>query len=441
MYSPRRPRASPRVRGLVKVNSGAAGVGVGVSEALWVYNRVKAARESVRREEETLGSLVWGWAAQRRLREAKKLNSVIFADTDPATERRVVKASSIFGNLRIPVKWVRVPGPTAGQDPEALYKRLEGDGEAVKALVGSIRETVEYLDVSYIQSVQFTNSMHGSGMAINAFVAEKLAPTLLRGDYYKLMTAINADVSRIPSLLDYRKSTEWSLAKLGELLEEGMLDAVILVDNTVASAVKSVWLGLASKEDLKRAWKVLVSTENLEEGVAGFYDAMARMARLDPHEFNDLIAHAVAPLTIVPAWGMLIEGEERELRASSGPWDYYNLKRVSEGGYIVPGYLPGDQLKKVDFKAIADELAIATLAPLDPVVVRNLVVVLGEEDRVLWESQGISMYTVLEKSFLDIGYSGPLDILTLPRERGIWLYAVLDNADILKVKFQFRPWG
>ena len=93
--------------------------------------------------------------------------------------------------------------------------------------------------------------------------------------------------------------------------------------------------------------------------------------------------------------------------------------------------MPGEQLKKVDFKTIASELAIATLAPPDPLAVTNIIVVLGEEDKSIREGQGISMYTVLEKSFMDVGYNGPLGILTLSRESGVWIYTVADNMRIL----------
>ena len=64
---------------------------------------------------------------------------------------------------------------------------------------------------------------------------------------------------------------------------------------------------------------------------------------------------------------------------------------------------------------------------------------LGEEDRRIWESQGISMYAELEKSFIEVGYNGSIDILTLPKERGIWIYAIANSIDILRVKFGSEP--
>jgi len=432
-------RASPRIRGIIKVNSGAAGIGIGLTELLWVWERIKETA-NVERGEEDLGSLLWGWGARRRLREAKTFDAVIFSDTDPASEARFKRASQIAGHLRIPATWVKVPGPTAGQDPAALDERLKKDTEAVKPIIEALRWASNVVDLKYVQSIQFNNSMHGSGMAINSYIAEEVAPNVLKGDYYRQMLVTNADITRAPSPLDYLKSTKWSLNKLDELLAKDVLDAVMVVDNTVASAVKSVWKGMASKEELKKAWLKFMKTEDLYEATAIFYEIMAKIARLDPHETNDLIVHASAPLTIVPAWGMLIEKAEREIRASSAPWDYYNIKRVTKKGYIIPGYLPSEQLQKIDFKTIASELAITTLAPLDPTAVTNIIVVLGEDDKRIWEGQGISMYAALEKSFMQVGYDGPLDVLTLPREGGVWIYAVVDNVRILEAKFEQKRW-
>jgi len=148
-------------------------------------------------------------------------------------------------------------------------------------------------------------------MAIDSYIAEELAPRVLKGGYYRLMLAINADITRGPSPLGYLESTRWSLNKLDELLAKDALDAVMVVDNTIASVVKSVWLGMAPKEELRKAWLNSRRPKDLYEATARFYDIMARIARLDPHKTNDLIVHAATPLTIVHAWGMLIEREER----------------------------------------------------------------------------------------------------------------------------------
>ncbi len=432
-----RSHVGPRIRGLVKVNSGAAGIGIGITEGLWLLERLKALRTES--NEEDLGVLVWGWAAWKKLREARTLNTIIFMDTDPASEIRYRRAKQVFDQLKMPSTWVKIPGPTAGQNPMILYERLRKDKEVAAATTAALEWTSKVVDLGYVQTIQLSNSMHGTGMGVNAFIAEEL-PKIFSGDFYKLMLAINADISRVTSKLDYLESTKWSLNKLDELLARNALDAVIAVDNTVASAVKSVWLDIVHKEELKKAWLKFLKTEDLYEAIARFYSIIARLAKLDPHETNDLIVQATAPLTIVPAWGVLVERQEREIRASSAPWDYYNIRRVTKGKYIVPGYLPSEQLQKIDFKTIASELAIATLTPLDPTTVTNIIVVLGEEDREIWESQGISMYTTLEKSFMDVGYNGPLDILTLPRESGVWIYAVVDNMRVLEAKFELRPW-
>jgi len=189
------------------------------------------------------------------------------------------------------------------------------------------------------------------------------------------------------------------------------------------------------------AWRRLLKTEDPSEAIVRFYIIMARIGKLDPHEVNDLIVQAAAPLTIVPSWGTLIEGAEREIRASSGPWDYFNIKRVTQKSYIIPGYLPSEQLQRIDFRTISDELALATLAPLDPATVNNIIVVLGERDRNLWEGQGISMYESLERSFMQVGYYGPLDILTITEEGGIWIYAIVSDMEILEIKFGASPEG
>jgi len=424
-----------RIRGLIKVNSGAAGIAVGITEGEWVRERIRAARRA--EEEEDIAILLWG--ASRRMAEAKTLNAALFIDTDPASQIRFEKEKRVFDSLKIPATWVKIPGPTAGQDPEALDRRLRSDEEAVKPVIDALERIRNTVDLEHVQSIQFNNSMHGSGMAINSYIAEVLASRVLKGNHYKLMLAINADITRIPSKLDYLKSTKWSLNRLRDLLAKESLDAVMIIDNTLASAVKSVWLGLSEKEKLTEAWKKLLKTEDTSEAIARFYSIIARIAKLDPHEVNDLIVQAAAPLTIVPSWGMLIEGAMREIRASSGPWDYFNIKRVTEKSYIIPGYLPSEQLQRIDFRAISRELALATLAPLDSATVNNVVIVLGERDRKLWESQGISMYELLERSFMQLGYYGPLDILTIPEEGGIWIYAVVSDVKLLEIKFGARP--
>jgi len=426
-----------RIRGIIKVNSGAAGIAVGITEGQWIWERIKTVRRA--EEEEDLAILLWG--ASRRRAETKTLNAALFIDTDPASQKRFEKEKRVFDSLRIPATWVKIPGPTAGQDPEALDRRLRSDDEAVKPVIEALEQVRNTVDLDYVQSIQFNNSMHGSGMAINSYIAEVIASRVLKGNYYKIMLAINADITRVPSRLNYDKSTKWSLNRLGDLLAKEALDAVMIIDNTLASAVKSVLMGLSEKEKLMEAWTKLLKIEDPSEAVARFYSIIARIAKLDPHEVNDLIVHAAAPITIAPSWGILIEGAARELRASSGPWDYYNIKRVTEKGYIIPGYLPGERLQKIDFKTITRELAIATLAPLDPATLNNIIIILGEKDRRIWESQGISMYELLERSYMQAGYYGPLDILTISEESGIWVYAIVNDRKILEIKFGARPEG
>ncbi len=434
-------RLTHPVRGLARIDSGAAGIGIGVAEGAWLLER------SGERVEEgvDLGSLLWGAVAPWRRpggRAGTVPSLVVFSDTDPASEARYREARRLYARLGIPLEWVKVPGPTAAQNPASLYERLRRGGDGVEEAVSRLRTLLDSAGDGSLQSIQFANSMHGTGMGLNSFLAEDVASRRVGGDAYKLMVVVNADISRASSRLDYLESTRWSIRKLDELLKDGCLDAVLVVDNTVASAVKSVLVKGAGREKLREAWARFMKAGDPYEAVAEFYGVLAAIASLDPHEANDLIVHAAAPLTIIPAWGWLVSGREiREIRASSAPWDYYNVKRVTKGGYIVPGYLPGSLMRQVGFKAIASELAVSTLAPLDPASVTGLIIVLGEEDRRVWERQGISMYTALERSFAEVGYTGPLDVLTLPKESGVWIYAVLKDINILEAKFQLGPWG
>lgn len=427
------------LRGAVKIASGAAGIAIATTEGLWLNERIKG--HVIDEKDEDLGRLIWGLSLRKKLVQSKTLNAVIFADTDPASEQRYIRNRTTFEQLKILTRWIKVPGPTAGQDPKELYDRIRDDEEVNNMMKMVFNDIANTIDIDYLQCIQFHNSMHGTGISLNTFIAEKIIPSVFKGDYYKLMIAINADITRAPSKLDYLKSTTWALEKFKETLSKGELDAIIIIDNTVVSAVKSTWIGEGSKEVLKKAWHDFIKTEDMyQEGIARFYKSIAKLAKLDPHECNDLIVQASAPITLVPIWGMLIEKEERELRSSSSPWDYKNLKNVTRGGYIIPGYIPGDLLQRIDFRAISEELAISTLAPLDPSTVRNLIIVLGEEDKRLWEGKGISMYYLLEENFTSIGYDGPLDILTLPRERGIWIFAIVNDVSILRAKFELRPW-
>jgi len=434
MLTPRY-RKQPRIRGLIKVNSGAAGVAIGITEGEWVWERIK---EVVRKTEEK-EERIFVFRPHRGPGEGKALNAALFTDTDSASGVKFDNNKATFDTIGVPARWLKIPGPTAGQNPKALDERLRSDEEAAKLVIEAVKQTLDAVDLGSVQSIQFNNSMHGSGMAINSYIAEVIASRPLKGDYYKLMLAINADITRATSGLDYLESTKWSLNRLGDLLAKEALDAVMIIDNTLASAVKSVWLGYSEKKELMEAWKVLLRAKDPSEGIEGFYRVMARIAKLDPHEANDLIVKAAAPLTIAPSWGMLIEGAARELRASSGPWDYFNIKRVTEKGYIIPGYLPSEQLKRIDFKIISDELAITALAPFDLGTVKNIIIVLGERDRRIWESRGISMYASLEESFRQINYYGPLDILTIPEEGGIWIYTIVNDMKILEIKFGARP--
>jgi len=433
MLTPRY-RKQPRIRGLIKVNSGAAGVAIGIAEGEWVWERVKLVRKAEEKEEPIVV-----FPPHRRSGEDKAHNAALFIDTDPASGVKFDKKKATFDNIGVPARWLRIPGPTAGQDPEVLDRRLRSDEEAAKPVIEALKQTLDTVNLGYVQSIQYNNSMHGTGMAVNSYIAEVIASRVPRESYYKLMLAINADITRAPSKLDYLKSTKWSLNRLGDLLAKEALDAVMIIDNTLASAVKSVWLGISPKEKLKEAWKKLIRAEDPSESIEGFYSIMARIAKLDPHEANDIIVQATAPLTIAPSWGTLIEGAERELRASSGPWDYLNIKRVTAKSYIIPGYLPSEQLQRVDFKIISDELAITALAPFDLGTIKSIVIVLGEKDKKFWESQGISMYELLIRSFRQINYAGPLDILTIPEEGGIWIYAVVSDVKLLEIKFGASP--
>ncbi len=439
MWSERPSRRIARVRGLISIFSGAAGVNIGGVQGLWLRERLSKTREVS--EEEDFVPRLWG-GVSRRLRETRTLNAALFVDTDPGSEKVYRRIERIFSKLGIPTTWVKIPGPTAAQNPASLYGRLKEDERAKKTIAEAFEKTISGIDMEYVQAVELLGSMHGSGAATNVYVAEHILPSLGK-ELFKVVLAVNADISRVITPLDYLESTRWTLGKYDELLKKELIDTVIMIDNTLASAVKAVQTGLASKEELARAWKILLRNLDLNDtysAVEGFYAVTAKLAKYDPHETNDLIVQATVPLTIIPSWGQLIVGGERELRAASAPWDYYNIKRATAGKYIIPGYLPGELLRKIDFDAIVRELSLAMLAPVDPLAVESIIVVLGEEDKSLWESRGIHMYTLLEEGFVRQGFNGPIDVLTVLRESGMWIFTICNNTRLLEAKFELRPW-
>jgi len=431
------PRAAGRAaRGTITLASGAGGIAVLEAEAGWLAERIGGGRD----RSASLASLLLRTGRRRR---GRVVNAVAMLDADPATRLRAERVGRVMQRLRTYTAWRRIPGPTAAQNPENIYSRLtRNEYGSMDILAGLLKEVLSLFPRGYVHCIRFTNSMHGTGMGVNTAAAE-LISKLTRSDMFRVMVALNADISRVTSALDYLHSTEWALKKIGELMSSGKLDTVVVIDNTVVSAVKSMIAGRIPKSMLRKAWMELARSEDPVEAAAGFYSVMARAARLDPHEANDLIVQAIAPLLLVPAWGPLLAeetGKERELRAASSPWDYYNVRRVTSGRYVVPGYMPGDMLSVVDFNTIAEELAVMTLAPISPSSVHGIVIVLGEEDRDKWEEKGIAMYDAIERSFENIGYDGPLDVLTLTGESGVWIYAVLDDIGILEAKFRTRPW-
>lgn len=440
--------ARPKVRGSLYIGSGAAGIGVMSAMARWLEQRLP------KKATEKRGS-IWSPKPEKFMGKPAKVQTMFLGlDTDPVSRDRFgEEVSKVLGELNIRSQYVQLGTVTAGQNPVNVYNRLDVN-DVLGAVKGALTEANFELEAT--QGVVMINSMHGSGSAINTFIAERIIPELTTTAQLRAMVAIAADVSRVTSKLNYARSLNWSLSQHQRLLQQGNLDAVIVIDNTMTSAVASVVNGIIPLEKLVNAWRpieeVNAQSEVTEEDYAGavveFYKNIAKLAKLDPAETNDVIAEAVAPLTLVITYGETIGST---LEASSSPQDFHNLANIlrlsddkgnTRGSFVVPGYLPGKiaraLLGQYDFAKFIDAISRFFLAPIDVVEVTNLVVVFGENLRESWEQKGISFTKAVEDAFGDLGYSGELDIMYVKNSSSIWLYAVQENVVALRYAFTER---
>jgi len=249
-----------RTRGLVSIHSGAAGVNLGFEIANWVAKRVSTPKES--EGDITLAKLFWKAASKREPTTSRVASTMIFTDTDPVSEARYHRMHSLLARIPLAMtRYIKIPGPTAAQNPAVLYDRLSGSSEVRRMLEEALAWIEQVIDREAVQAIQFWNSLHGSGAAINLVAAPIVHQNF--GDQYKSMIAISADITRITSKLNYRESTRWSISKIEELLRSKVLDSVLVIDNTVVSAVKSMLKGYVSKSELIEAWKRFLNAMDL----------------------------------------------------------------------------------------------------------------------------------------------------------------------------------
>lgn len=428
-----------KVRTSLYLGSGEAGIGILASIAKWLDQGVPKRKLQV--GDTTDDGPIWPSKGGKGKTKAQAL--FMGADTDRISEERFKAVKSVLERLGLPARYIPIMGPTAGQNPVTVHSRLDVN-EMLGALKGAIAET--NFDISSLQAAVLINSMHGTGAAVNTFMAEKVLPELTNSSAYKAMVAVAADLSRITSVLQYARSLNWTLSMTERLLQQRLLDAVIVVDNTLLSAVASVTKGLITLERLVAAWKP-VRDYVIKEGESGYdeyaeaykatYEQIIKLGRLDPRDTNDVVTEVISPLTTIPSFGGLLD---RRLEASSSQQDFMNLANLVHmtdnkgnvrGTYVLASYLPSNlarsALEQYDFRKLARILSFMWTGPVDLAEVVSLIVVIGDELRDRWQARGVYFARELERAFEDLGWEGYLDVMYVTGSSSIWLFAVQDK--------------
>lgn len=90
------------------------------------------------------------------------------------------KIKRLHNGLGISSCYLKVPGSTVARNPERLYGELKSDKSRISPIEHRMRQIVQSIDLKYLQLLQFTNSMHGTGMSVNTILAEEVFPGGIR---------------------------------------------------------------------------------------------------------------------------------------------------------------------------------------------------------------------------------------------------------------------
>ena len=434
--------AKPKMRDGLYFFAGAAGLGLLQATAKWLEQLVPA-RE---RKEKSKRPSVWrGWGENKTVHMPVQIFAM---DTDPLSEGALSQIKESLARIDIPVQYIRVEGPTAGQDPISVYKRLESSNGLKSEIDRVIAENT--YDPSKYRGIFYASSLHGSGAAINVYIADYVIPKLAPSAELRLMTAVIADVTKFRSPLDYYRSTAWALNNIDRLLDENKLDGVITLDNTLLTAMASVLKGLASMGDIEKAFEPVMTLldrgkYDLNDLVLAYRDSLYQLtssvSKVDPAESNELMVKAVAPLVYFPTFGPALG---KEVFSQSSPWDLMNMKRSialedtnnpTRRAYLKIAVLPGELIRKINPDSIEDlmyYLSISFLAPINIRKVQRLMVIVGDDVRASMGTSGVAFTSKVIETLKQKGYYGDIEVLLVKNCNSAWLIAVQEGEALLR---------
>ena len=439
--------ADTRVRESIYIYSGAAGLGIAYATARELRNALPS-NHARNEEPETIF-----WPSQET---STKPITLLGFDTDSVSESKYVQAiRRELAGLGLAFKYHSVEGGPAGQEPRTVHERLEGQAERLRKVVAQDLASVG-IDARTPAAVFLTNSLHGSGAAINLYLVEKIIPEVVPSAALKADIAILTDITKLPSILNYRESIRWSLNTMKRLLQNNALDFVLTVENTFAAALATVFKGGADLGSLRDAYRPFIDAlksyslhsdnayDNYVAAIRKLMMSLASLAKEDPATANETIVQAVSPISTLVSLGLELG---REVLSASAPQDFVNMRKLLASGSAVPyvsvAYLPSDyilrSLKPASITHLIRALGLSWLAPFNLVKTQRLVFVLGEGLRRRFGIGGVSFdYEVENAVKNEFKFNGHIDVLTVTNCSSAWLYAVQTSDEIFRSIYELE---
>jgi hypothetical protein len=408
------------VRPFVVSGFGAAGIRITRELVASMAELVRRRREEARRSEGSLLERVF--TPPVAFASMAPSMAVGVVDSDAVTVREADgelpaitrSLGALYKSLRLPTK------STARQNAPEMYNRLvANENGALDALREWRRELLEAVGPDKLEMIMHVRSMPGTGGAVDIVVNEKIDPQLLKKPVFKVTVSVRPDVTKLLDPIDYKRSITWSIEKTQKLLDEGRIDAVVMVANEVLPAVR---LALANPNvmlpRLEEALRWAYEEPYEPHTAARYLAAMARLARIEADQANDLAVKATAPLTTYLAVGHAVGLTLR--MAQGGPTDVYNVKEQVKRSWIAPSYLPEEMAGGV--KEAIEKLLVTALAPTEMWAADRILVVVGAETAKKLGLKGPALADEVESILYDHGYAGSTAVLTVSNARGWWMY-------------------
>jgi hypothetical protein len=413
-------RGMAYVRPFVVSGLGAAGIRITRELLAFMAELVRRRREEAKRPESSLLERVF--TPPTAFTSMMPSMAVGVVDSDAVAVREADKAlpalakrvGAAYKSLRLPTK------STARQNAPEMYDRLVGnENGALDDLMEWRRELLEAVGLERLEMLVHVRSMPGTGGAVDVVVNEKVDPQLVKKPVFKLAVSVRPDVTKLIDPINYKRSITWSAAKTQELLERGLVDAVVMVANEVLAAAR---LALVSPERLLPQLETAIkwAYEDLYDpaSVTRYLAVMARLAKIEVDQANDLIVKTIAPLTIYLAAGHAVGRVVR--MGQGGPTDPFNVKEQVMQRWITPSYLPESMAGSV--KDAIEKLLVMALAPHEVWAADRILVVVGSETSKELGLAGPALADEIESVLYDHGYTGTTGVLAVSNAKGWWLY-------------------